>query len=138
MADVRAGGARLFALAPEWGGDAGTAHVGAHAGLSARAGWAVPHPWSSEADRGAGPASVYAIGRVRENAVARDLFLDGSTFARSVRVERRPFVWEYEVGGGVRYRPFSLEYRVLTRGREYRTQDGPHTWATFELRYQRD
>jgi hypothetical protein len=135
LADVRSGGVRVATLAPAWGADAGTLHVGAHAGVSARAGWAVPHPWSAAADRGAGPASVYALARVQQNAVARDLFLDGSTFSRSIRVERRPLVWEYELGGGVRYRAFTLEYRALTRGREYDTQPKPHTWGTFELRY---
>ena len=135
LAEVRsAGGVRVATLAPAWGVDAGTVHVGAHAGVEARAGWAVPHPWSAAADRGAGPASVYAIARVRQNAVARDLFLDGSTFRRSVRVDRRPLVWERELGGGARYRGFTGEYRVLTRGREYQTQSGPHAWGTFELR----
>lgn len=136
LADVRGrGGVRLATLAPAWGADAGTAHVGAYAGLEARAGWSVPHPWSDAADHGAGPASLYAIGRVRQNAVARDLFLDGSTFGRSVRVDRRPLVWEHEEGAGARYRSLTLEYRVVTRGREYRTQSRPHTWGTFELRY---
>lgn len=134
LADVRSAGTRVLALAPEWGADAGTAHVGAHAGLLARAGWAVPHPWSAAADRTLRPVSVYAMGRVRQDAVARDLFLDGNTFANSIRVERRPLVWEYELGGGIRYRAVTLEYRALTRGREYETQDDPHSWGTFEMR----
>ncbi|HET7463864.1 MAG TPA: lipid A deacylase LpxR family protein [Longimicrobium sp.] len=135
LADVHDGrGVRVATLEPAWGADAGTLHVGAHAGVEARAGWAVPHPWSAAADRGAGPASLYGIARVRQDAVARDLFLDGSTFRGSVRVERRPLVWERELGAGARYRGFTLEYRALTRGREYRTQSAPHTWGTFELR----
>ncbi|HEX8831242.1 MAG TPA: lipid A deacylase LpxR family protein [Longimicrobium sp.] len=135
LADVWSGDVRIATLAPAWGADAGTAHVGAHAGVAARVGWAVPHPWSAAADRGSGPVSVYAIGRVQQDAVARDLFLDGSTFRRSIRVERRPLVWEYELGAGARYRGFTLEYRALTRGREYQTQARPHTWGSFELRY---
>lgn len=135
LADVHSGGVRTFTLAPAWGADAGTVHVGAHAGVEARAGWAVPHPWSAAADRGAGPASVYGIARVQQNAVARDLFLDGSTFRPSLHVDRRPLVWEYELGAGARVHAFTLEYRALTRGREYQTQPGPHTWGTFELRY---
>ncbi|HET7228470.1 MAG TPA: lipid A deacylase LpxR family protein [Longimicrobium sp.] len=135
LADVWSGGVRVATLAPAWGADVGTAHVGAHAGVAARVGWAVPHPWSAAADRGAGPVSVYATGRVRQDAVARDLFLDGSTFRRSIRVRRRPLVWEYELGAGARYRALTLEYRALTRGREYQTQLEPHTWGTFELRY---
>jgi len=134
-AGLHAGGVRVLGLAPEWGADAGTAHVGAHAALAARAGWAVPHPWSAGADRGAGAVSLYAIGRARQDAVARDIFLDGSTFRRGIRVDRRPFVWQYEVGGGARYRSFTVEYRAVTRAREYTAQEGPHTVSAIELRY---
>jgi lipid A 3-O-deacylase len=133
LAGVRAGGVRLATLAPEWGAEAGNVHVGAHAGATLRAGWAVPHPWSPAADRGAGPASVYALARVREEAVARDLFLDGARGSPSVN--REPFVWQRELGAGMRVGEFTLEYRVLTQGRQYATERGPHTWSTFELRY---
>jgi hypothetical protein len=38
VADVHAGGARVLALAPAWGADAGTLHTGAYAGVTATAG----------------------------------------------------------------------------------------------------
>ncbi|HEX8244521.1 MAG TPA: lipid A deacylase LpxR family protein [Longimicrobium sp.] len=133
LADLRAGGVRVATLAPEWGADAGNVHVGAHAGVALRAGWAVPHPWSRAADRGAGRASLYGIARVREDVVARDLFLDGG--GGSPSVDRQPFLWQYELGAGARLDGFTLEYRALTQARQYRTQPSPHTYSTFELRY---
>jgi hypothetical protein len=134
LVDAGAKGTRIATIAPAWGADVGTMHAGAYAGLSARAGWSVPHPWSAAADRGAHPMSLYGLARVRESIVARDLFLDGSTFRSSVRVDRRPFVWEYELGAGTRIGPLTLEYRALTRAREYETQPGPHSWGTLEAR----
>ncbi|HEX6748177.1 MAG TPA: lipid A deacylase LpxR family protein [Longimicrobium sp.] len=133
LADLRSGDVRVATLAPEWGADAGNVHVGAHAGATLRAGWNVPHPWSRAADRRAGPASVYAIARVREDAVARDLFLDGA--GGSPSVARRPFLWQYEVGAGARLGGLTLEYRALTQARQYETQPTPHTYGTFELSY---
>ena len=133
LADLRAGDVRVATLAPEWGADAGNVHVGAHAGATLRAGWAVPHPWSRAADRRAGHASLYGIARVREDAVARDLFLDGG--GGSPSVDRQPLVWQYELGAGARLDGVTLEYRALTQARQYRTQPTPHTYGTFELSY---
>jgi hypothetical protein len=133
LASLRARGVRVATLAPAWGADAGNVHVGAHAGATLRAGYAVPHPWSRAADRGAGTVSLYGIAAVREDAVARDLFLDGA--GGSPRVRREPFVFQHELGAGLRVGGVTVEYRALTQAREYRTESGPHTWSTFELGY---
>jgi len=133
LGELRAGGGRVLAMAPEWGAEAGNVRTSAHLGVRAAAGYRAPHPWSAAADRGSGPFAVYAVAAARQEAVAHSLFLDGNTFAEGPRVERRPFVFRYEVGGGVRWRSLSLEYRSATRGREYETEPGGHTYGTFEL-----
>ncbi|HYJ78961.1 MAG TPA: lipid A deacylase LpxR family protein [Longimicrobiaceae bacterium] len=133
LGELRGGGRRLAAVAPEWGASLGSLLTAAHAAVRASAGMDVPHPWSAAADRAAGPVSVYALAAARGDAVARNLFLDGSTFGAGPRVERRPFVFSYELGGGVRYRSLTLEYRARHRGREYRTEPGGHTYAAIEL-----
>jgi lipid A 3-O-deacylase len=135
LADVRAGGVRLATLAPAWGADVGNVHTGAHAEVALRTGYAVPHPWSAAADRGAPPTGIYGIARVRGDAVARDLFLDGNTFGGGPRVSRRPLQWEYELGVGARCLGVTLEYRAITQSRQYATQRTPHAWATFEITY---
>jgi hypothetical protein len=65
--------------------------------------------------------------------VAHSLFLDGSTFRAGPQVEKRPFVAQAELGAGVRVRHFGLEYGAVFRGREYETQESPHSWGTISL-----
>lgn len=130
---LRAGEGRVATVAPEWGAALGNVLTEAHAGVRARVGWRVPHPWSAAADRGQRAVSVYALGGVRQRAVAHNLFLDGNTFGSGPRVERRPWVTETEVGAGVGVGRLRVEYRVETRGREYRTEPAGHQYSTFAL-----
>lgn len=101
-----------------------------------RAGLGVPHPWGASLTRDS--TSVYVVAAARGEWVGRDLLLDGNTFGEpGVVVERRPWVGQYEVGGGVRVRGVTAEVTGTTRGREYRTQPEPHTYATIALRWER-
>jgi hypothetical protein len=70
---------------------------------------------------------------VRQRAVARNLFLDGSTFGDGPRVERIPLVREAEVGAGVRIGRLTAEYRAVSRGREYRSEPEGHQYGTFAI-----
>ncbi len=63
----------------------------------------------------------------------RNLFLDGSTFRDSHRVDKRPVVPEGEIGIGTRIRRVEVQYRAVFRGREYRTQDDPHRYGSITL-----
>jgi len=47
--------------------------------------------------------------------------------------ERRTAVDQYEIGLGARGRAFTLEYRHVSRGREYRAQPGRHAYGVFLL-----
>ena len=114
MADVLGAAAEI---GPEWEVAAGNVLTGARAGLRARI-----------AHRG-----VYGLASVREEWVARNLFLDGSTFRESPRVEKIPFVPQAELGAGVRLGRVGVEYIATFRGREYRTQASPHTWGSIAL-----
>lgn len=135
-AEGRVGGVRVAELVPGWGVAAGNVLTGAHAGARARVGWRVPHPWDAEPDGGG--ASVYLVAAARGEWVGRSIFLDGNTFGDAgVSVERRPWVGQYEVGGGVRVRGVTAEATATTRGPDYRTQPGPHTYATIAVRWER-
>ena len=81
----------------------------------------------------AGSRRVYAVAAAREAWVARNLFLDGSTFRDSPRVSKRPFVAQAEAGAGARIGRIGVEYRAVFRGREYRTQEQPHAWGSISL-----
>ena len=133
LLDVSAGGVRVADAAPYWGAAAGNLLTGAHAGVRLRAGYALPHPWRSADEPSPGDWSLYLLAGVRHEAVARNLFLNGNTFGPDLSVEPLPLVRETEVGGGVRYRGATLEYRVNDRTREYRTQPEGHTFSSFVL-----
>lgn len=136
LADVAPGGVRVLTLVPEAGAAMGNVLTGAHAGVRARAGWAVPHPWSAAADRGAGRVSAYLLGGARGRVVAHSIFLGGNILRGDgpAGVRHEWLVGEAEAGAGLRYGALTLEYRVLTRGREYATEPGGHTYSTFDLR----
>lgn len=138
LGEVRAAdGTRVAEVAPQWGASLGNVLTGARVGVRARAGWRLPHPWGAEDGARRGFAAWGTAG-VRQDWVGHNLFLDGSTFGdRGVRVERRPFVTQGELGAGVRFRGLTAEYVVTVRGREYETQIKRHTYGTILLRYER-
>jgi hypothetical protein len=107
----------LAEAGPEWEVALGNVLTGAHAGIHAKV----------------GGGGVYAIAGARGEWVGRNLFLDGNTFRTSPRVEKHPFVAQAELGAGARLGRLGVEYRATFRGREYRTQERPHPWASVRL-----
>lgn len=136
LGEGRVGRVRLATVAPHWGVALGNVLTGAHAGVRARAGYGVPHPWGP---RGAEepPVAVFATGGARGEWVGRNLFLDGNTFGSGPSVRRLSLVGEWEAGAGVRIGGIVAEYRVVTRGREYRTEPRAHRYSTIVLSYRR-
>jgi hypothetical protein len=102
-------------------------------GLSARArvGIALTHPWL--ADAGTRWWEAYMLLGGQAEAVGRDLFLDGSTFRRSIHVTREPVVGGWERGAGVRLGRLSVEYRAVTQSREYRTGPVTHPFGGISM-----
>ena len=92
------------------------------------------HPWLDIPRK---PALGFTIfGGVYGEAVARDLFLDGSTYRSSVRVSRTPFVGELQLGAALRGRRLAVEYRATTRSREYHTGPPNHAYGSITLRWE--
>jgi lipid A 3-O-deacylase len=127
----------LLQVTPGFGASLGTVRTELRAGARARIGYRLDPPWPTPGAAARRPFSVYLSGEVRGRAVARDLFLDGSTFGGGPRVEHRPLVGEWEAGLGVRVHRVVAEYRIATRGREYRSEPGGHQYATFDLALRR-
>lgn len=136
LAEEHSGGVRVATLAPRWEAAAGNLLTGARAGVEARVGYGVPHPWAGPS-RGDPRVAVFATGAVRGDWVVRNLFLDGNTFRGGPRVDRIPLVAETEVGAGVRAGGVALAFRVVTRGREYTSEPDPHRYSTISLTYER-
>ena len=102
-------------------------------GLSARVrvGVNLTHPWL------VGPGTrwweAYIVLGGETEAVARDLFLDGSTFQRSIHVEREPIIGSWERGVGLRLSHLGFEYGTVTQSREYRTGPVTHPVGTISV-----
>ncbi len=127
---------RTFDVTPRAGVVVGNVRTAGHAALRARLGSNLPHPWSGAREPGGGELSTWIVGGLRGELVARDLFLDGSTFADGPRVARRAAVGEWSGGVGASFRAVTAEYRVTARSREYRSQR-PKPYGTISIRVER-
>lgn len=117
---------RMAAIEPFTTIDVGTVRTAAAAGMVAKLGWHVAHQWLPEPGR---RFDAHLFAGARASLVARDLFLDGTTFRESHHVTRRPLVPEWERGIRIRIDHLSIQYRVVTTGREYTTQPRSHPYA---------
>jgi lipid A 3-O-deacylase len=116
---------------PSAGVSVGNVLTSANAGGILRVGANLSHPWSPAFQRSRPPVELYAIAGGRALYVARDMSLDGTLMHPSRFVTRVPGVREYEFGGGLRIQRLVLEYRAVTRTREYTTGPRHHTYSTM-------
>ena len=114
-------------LVPTVSAAAGTLRTAAGVSARARIGARLPHPWLMSEFASVAP---YGFVGVQAEAVARDLFLDGTVFRPSMRVQHAGIVGRWEWGAGVHFRRFCLEYRAITRTREYAAGPRSHTFGS--------
>ncbi|HYW49261.1 MAG TPA: lipid A deacylase LpxR family protein, partial [Gemmatimonadaceae bacterium] len=88
-------GTRLM-IAPVWSARLGTVATDASAGLHMTVGLRPPRPWTTGAMRGDERWGVFMRAGATQRAVARNLFLDGTSFTTSASVEKNTFVGETE------------------------------------------
>ena len=100
-------------------------------GLQLTAGLRAPSPWQTAPNFRGDRWGLFLRAGATQAAVARNLFLDGSTFGQSSKVERKVLVGETELGIGLRAPIGLVEWRVHSRGREYRLQPRAHAYSTF-------
>lgn len=118
---------------PGGGFHVGNMRTSARADLVGRFGWNLPMDFGParlvdlrDATARPGPAgdwSVYVYGRVGGRVVARDIFLDGNTFADSHSVERERFVAELQFGIVGRWRFLEVGYSQTSVSREFEQED---------------
>ncbi len=72
-----------------------------------------------------------ATGRV----VARDLFLDGNTFASSSSVDKEALVADWFAGWAVQVGVAQVSFTYQERGKSFETQDSPHKTASVNLSF---
>ena len=118
-------------VAPMWTARLGSLATDASVGLHLTAGLRPPVPWSGAALRTDDRWGLFVRAGATQRAVARNLFLDGSTFGRSASVQKQTIIGEAEFGIGLRAPAGVIEWRVHSRSREYRLQPRPHAYSTF-------
>jgi len=80
---------------------------------------------------------LYAGAGIRQEWVARNLFLDGNTFRSSVEAETRGWVSQAAVSLGYGFGRWDAEYRFVLRSREYAAQPSAHGYGSVMLRWRK-
>jgi hypothetical protein len=114
-------------IVPHAGASLGNVLTAADMGARVRFGWRMSHPWLPPTR----DAGFNFVAGVSARAVARDLFLDGSTFQGGPRVGHEPVVESGEFGFEVHARGVALGYRAVTDSRAYRAGPKWHPWGSL-------
>ncbi len=65
--------------------------------------------------------------------VARDIFLDGNTFATSYSVEKEPIVADATAGASLTYNNTRISYTVVYRTKEFENQEKPEIFGALSV-----
>jgi hypothetical protein len=114
-------------LVPRAAASLGNVATAAELGLQARMGLHLSHPWLAST----GAPEVAIVTGVSGRAIARDLFLDGSTGGAQSHAGHEPFVGSGELGVEFNYRWIRLAYRAVTETRAYAGGPKWHPWASM-------
>jgi hypothetical protein len=72
---------------------------------------------------------------VEGRAVARNIFLDGNTFANSHSVDKKPFVGDISGGMAFTYQQTRLSYTLVYRSKEFYGQDDADVFGGISIGY---
>ena len=131
-----------FDLTPHLAGSLGNVETYAAAGGTVRIGGHLEDDYGPPRIRPALPGSGffhgdgfawYFFAGVEGRAVARDIFLDGNTFARSHSVDKEPFVGDLQAGFALIYRDVRFAYTQIYRTKQFHGQSDPDRFGSFSL-----
>ena len=131
LLDIGSRHGRVLDVIPAIGASVGNVLTAADVGIRARFGVNLSDPWQPAARGSRKPLELYGLVGARQQAVARNIFLDGNTIDPTRRVERVPGVGSYELGVGLRIGRLATSYQVVRSGREYRTGPSSHTYSSL-------
>ncbi len=126
-------GVQVLSLVPRAAASVGNVLTGAQFGAEGRFGYGVATPWSSSVHTRGRDIQIYGLAAAREDLVAYELFLDGSTIGPALHVEKEPTVFQYEFGVGAQLGSVEVEYRAITRRREYTTGPPQHAYSILSV-----
>ena len=122
-----------FDVSPDIAFSLGNIRTHAAVGGSVRLGRNLSHPWHPGLWRGLASSEWWLSAGASAEYVARDMSLDGTLWHPTRRVDRISGVYQYELGVGVRVRSLRVEYRAVTRSREYKTGPGHHAFSSMVI-----
>jgi hypothetical protein len=129
-------------IAPHVGGALGTVFTYAATGLTIRFGTNLRDTWSPPRIRPSLPGAefykgggikgyFFAAGEVR--AVARNIFLDGNTFASSHSVDKQPVILDAQIGFALMIDHLQITFTNIFRTREYNDQPQPDDFGAISV-----
>ena len=136
-----------FDVVPHVGASLGNAFIFANVGTEVRLGWNLPGDFGDPIIRSGGvtsPPSVlrrspgwrwYIFGYADLRATARDIFLDGNTFADGHSVEKETFVTDLAFGASFVFDGFKITATQVLRTREFDRQLDEHRFGSISLSY---
>ncbi len=130
-----------FDLIPEAGFMLGNVFTNANAAVTLRVGSNLPDDFGpmrlaqfrDVTGTRDGQWSAYMFGRAGGELVARNIFIEGNTFANSVGVGKRVAVGEVAFGIAGRYKELELSWAFTWRSEEFRAQDHPDAFGALSL-----
>lgn len=75
----------------------------------------------------------YFFAGIQGAGVARNIFLDGNTFADSLSVEKRNLIFDAQLGLVIRFQGLRLSYTFVRRSRTFEGQEEPHLFGALSL-----
>jgi len=130
-------------VVPHVGGAVGNVFTYASAGATLRVGLDLPQDYGPPRIQPSLPGSRffrlrdrfgwYLFAGVEGRAVARNIFLDGNTFAHSRSVDKKPLVGDLQYGFAVSWRNLRLSYTHVLRTKEYDGQNGGDDFGAVSL-----
>ena len=121
---------------PNVGVSLGNILTDAEAGFQVRLGSHLSSSWWTSEWRTRTRFEMYALGGLRGLGVAHNITLDGNTLGADRSVDRVPWLGEYSLGVGARVMDLVVEWRAVTRSREYRTGQPAHAYSTIYGSYE--
>lgn len=145
-------GSETFDVVPSLGGALGTVQIYLSAGASVRAGRHISDfgpavnnaTFLSRRDRDRHPWEAYVFAGAEGRAIARSIFLDGSTFTDSHSVDKETFVYDLKAGASVRYGALRFTYTFVRRSKEFDPlpagggrASGEHDFGSFNFSFEK-
>jgi hypothetical protein len=132
-------------LIPHVGVSLGNVFTYANAGVTVRAGWALPTDFGPSLIRPSGDSNPGLVPRARLSwfvffsgegrAVARDITLDGNTFRDSPSIDKEAFVYDLMAGLGFGGRRAQVTYTQARRSKEFEGQEEPQDFGSLAVSF---